>query len=244
MTNKSIYLLPSFLLLAISTLAFKRDTFEIKKIHQSIGPATRKYIQYTETGAGTINFNALLTRSIEKTIYNGKEAWLIIQQYQSAKAIDRDSSYCDLYTLRPLAYFTDIQSELHQEQVLFRGNSIDNKIIFKDSTKQTMQADNGFYNGVMTDELIAALPLEQNKQFILKTVNPGLRYFEYVTTVFVEDKELISLSAAGPVWCWRVRVTTGNTFTLQWYTVKGHEQVKKKYSMKNGNTFIRVAVSG
>ncbi len=41
----------------------------------------------------------------------------------------------------PLAYFTDIQSELHQEQVLFRGNSIDNKVIFKDSTKQTMQAD-------------------------------------------------------------------------------------------------------
>lgn len=233
----------AFTLLSTVSMGHLGDTFEIKRAGSSIVPCTRKYLQYTETGDGLILFNAILTRTIEKVDYHGKAAWLIVQSYQTAKAIDRDSSYCELNSLRPLAYFTDIQSEQHREKVIFTETTIDNSVLFKDSSTQFTKANTGFYNVVMNDDLIAALPLKEKKQFILKTVNPGFRYFEYQTVVAVEGKELLSLPGLSNVWCWRLKISNGKSYTTEWYTVKGHQQVKKKFVFKNGNTFYRVATT-
>jgi hypothetical protein len=223
-------------------LATDTDTFRIKGAAGKLQPAEEKFIQYTETKEGLINFNAILTRKIEKTTYHGTDAFLIVQTYQSGKAVDKDSSYCDANTLMPLAYCTDIQSEQHQEKVSFTNGVINNTIIFKDSVQQFTRSAPDFYNGVVTDDLIRLLPLQEKKQFIFKTLNPGMRYFEYMTVVDVEAKEEISLPGGEKVLCWRTRVTTGSNYTLQWYTVKDCHQVKKKFTLKNGGAFIRAAI--
>ncbi|WP_315817502.1 hypothetical protein [Paraflavitalea speifideaquila] len=183
-------------LVAPMTQAGMRDTFLIKDVAGKLNPSERKYLQYTETKDGLIHFNAVLTRTIQKTTYQGKDAFLIIQMYQTAKGIDRDSSYCQPTNLEPLAYSSAIQSEQYQEQVLFANGIIENTITFKDSTRRFTKTNAHFYNGVMTDELIAVLPFEKQKQFVLKTVNPGMRYFEYTTQVEVEGKEMISIPGA------------------------------------------------
>jgi hypothetical protein len=239
---KPMTVLPILLLITNSSRAALTDTFYIQDAAGKLLPSERKYLQYTETKEGLINFNAILTRTIQKTTYQGTDAFLIVQTYQTAKAIDRDSSYCQPSNLEPLAYSSAIQSEQYREQVLFVNGIIENTIIFKDSTQQFTKTNARFYNGVMTDELIAVLPFEQKKQFILKTVNPGRRYFEYTTKVDVEGQETISIPGAEKVLCWRLRVTNGENYTIQWFTVKGRQQLKKKFVFKNGNAFIRVAM--
>lgn len=242
MTRKHCISLLSLLTITLTSMAGGHDTTEIGPAAGKLQPATKKYIQYTETKEGLVTFNALLTRTVQHTSHLGKDAYLVIQTYQNAKGIDIDSSYCAAGTLRPLAYFTDIQSEQHREQVTFTQDSIQNTIIFKDSIGRFTRPNDAFYNGVVTEELIAALPLAEKKRFVLKTVNPGIRFFAYTTTIEVEGKETISLPGAADVSCWRLKVSNGNNFSIEWVTVKGRQQLKKRFVFKNGNTFVRVAV--
>ncbi len=242
MTGKYALIWALLFLNSLSSLAAVTDTFYVKDAAQKLLPSERKYLQYTETSEGLIQFGSLLTRTIQKTKYGLQEAFLVIQTYQDPKDINRDSSYCDLHTLLPLAYHTDIRSEQYQEKVIFSDGKIDNTITFKDSIQQFIKTATGLYNSVNTDELISLLPLQEKKQFIFKNVNTGLRYFEYTTAVEVEGKEEISVPASGKVMCWRLRVSNGSSYTIQWYSVKGQQQLKKKFILKNGNAFIRVAV--
>lgn len=239
---KYVAILPLLLLITLRSLATVTDTFYVKNAAGKLQPSERKYLQYTETKEGIIQFGSILTRTIQKTKYGSSDAYLVIQTYQGSKAVDTDSSYCDLHTLQPLAYHTAIRSEQYQEKVLFSDGKIDNTITFKDSIQQFIKTATGFYNSVTTDELITLLPLQDKKQFIFKNVNTGLRYFEYNTVVEVEGREEVSIPASGKVMCWRLRVSTGSSYTIQWYTVKGQQQLKKKFLLKNGNAFIRVAV--
>ncbi len=62
-----------------------------------------------------------------------QEAFLVIQTYQDPKDINRDSSYCDLHTLIPLAYHTRYTIRAIPEKVIFSDGKIDNTITFKDS---------------------------------------------------------------------------------------------------------------
>lgn len=242
MTGKYIAVLTLLLLISLGLSASVTDTFYIKDAAQKLLPSERKYLQYTETRDGLIQFGSILTRSIQKTKYGPQDVFLVIQTYQGPKDINRDSSYCDLHTLLPLAYHTNIQSDQYQEKVIFSNGKIDNTITFRDSIQQFTKPATGFYNSVTTDELITLLPLQEKKQFIFKNVNTGLHYFEYATVVEVEGKEEINLPASGKAMCWRLRVTTGSTYTIQWYTIKGQQQLKKKFILKNGNAFIRVAM--
>lgn len=242
MPRKHSLSLFSLLTIIYTSVAAGHDSTGIGNAAGKLQPATQKYIQYTETKEGLVTFNAVLTRTLQHTNFQGRDAFLVVQTYQTAKGIDTDSSYCEAKTLRPLAYFTDIQSEQHREQVIFAQDSIRNTVIFKDSIGQFTHPNDEYYNGVITEELIAALPLAGKKRFVLKTLNPGMRYFVYTTTIEVECKETISLPGAAGVSCWRLKVYNGNNFSTQWVTVKGHQQLKKRFVFKNGNAFVRVAV--
>jgi len=209
-------------------------------------PFTQQYLQYTETKEGLINFNAILTRSVEKSTYQGQPAWLIIQTYQTNKNINKDSSFCHLQTLAPIAYFTDIKTESYRENVFFAGDAIANNIYFKDSIQQFTRKAADVFNGVMTDDLVSMLPFAAGKEFQLKTVNPGLHYFEYTTRIVVDDKEEITLPDDKKVLCWKLRVYqgAGDSFATHWYSADNHRQLKTRSVFKNGNAFVRVAIAG
>jgi hypothetical protein len=221
------------------------DTFTVAKADKKLAPFERKYIQYTETKEGLIRFNSILTRKLERHMLSGRERWLSVQTYQLEKHKNTDSSFCEPVTLMPIGYFTDIQSEGHKEKVVFDVNGITNMVIHKDSTKVIMKENNMRYNGVISDDIIACMPLKLNAFFVFKAVNPGIRYFEYTVTVIVEAREEIEIPGLGKIACWRVRTNTGQKVdAIQWYTVKGNVQVKKKFELANGSIFYRVLLVG
>ncbi|HEV7780691.1 MAG TPA: hypothetical protein VGO58_05470 [Chitinophagaceae bacterium] len=221
------------------------DTFTITKADKKLVPFERKYIQYTETKEGLIRFNSILTRKLERSVINDREGWFSIQTYQLEKHRNTDSSFSDAVTLLPVAYFTDIPSEGHRENVLFATNSITNIIIYKDSTKTVVKENNLRYNGVVADEIISCMPLKLNASFVFKAVNPGLRFSEYNGTVLVEAQEEIEIPGLGKILCWRLRTNKGGKAdSIEWYTVKGQVQVKKKIELANGSVWYRVLLVG
>jgi hypothetical protein len=231
-----------FLLLSLGT-AGQSDLTIVKNNSQPV-PFTQKYLQYTETREGLINFNAILTRKMEKADYRGRPVLLITQTYQTNKSINTDSSYCDPQTLLPLAYFTDIKAEKYKEEVIFHRDSISNTIYKGDSLQHFVRNATGLYNGVITDDLVSVLSLSTGNQFSLPTVNPGLHYFEYITRIVVDGKEEITLPDAKKIMCWKLRIYqgAGDSFSTQWYSVDKHRQLKTRSEFKNGNAFVRVAI--
>ncbi|MFT3823907.1 MAG: hypothetical protein QM731_08295 [Chitinophagaceae bacterium] len=217
------------------------DTFLVKNAQKLVQPYERKYIQYTETKDGHILFNAILTRKTQQI----NNQWLITQTYQTAKSIDTDSSYCDMQTLMPVAYATNIESGAYRERVSFAKPSIHNRIIYNDSSTEASYINSNRYNGVIETDLIATLPLEDNRSFVLKAVNPGLHYTEYLITITVEGKEDITITGIGKIACWRLRVNEGgSSSSTEWYSVNGKQQIKKVFVFKNGNSFIRTLLAG
>jgi hypothetical protein len=222
-----------------------QDTIQVgdsrmKYSTSSIGE--RKYVQYQETTDGLVRFNTLLTRRIQKIEIDGINGLLITQTYQSPTGVDTDSSYCNAVNLEPVYYRTDIKSEGYIENVVFKKNEITNITMFKDSVQTVAKENPGYFNGVMTDELIAALPLKEKASFILRTVNPGLRFYPYITKVVVDGKETIKV-AGQDVLCWRLRVNHGGpTDSFEWYSVNNRIQVMKKFSLPDGSTFYRVHI--
>lgn len=150
------------LLFGLTVNSFCQSTqtgkYIIEKGIDRVVPSEKKYLRFIEKKDGTIGFQPILTRKIEKINYAGQAQLLIIQTYQSGKFIDRDSSFCDAVTLKPLAYFTNIPSEEHDEKVIFTESGIDNVVIYKDSTAAILKENKGFYNGVITDDIIATMP--------------------------------------------------------------------------------------
>lgn len=220
------------------------DTFRVKEADKKLIPFERKYIQYTENKDGTIAFNALLTRKMDRVPINGKEAWLTVQTYQMDKFIDRDSSFCEAASLLPLYYRTSIPSEGHREIVDFTTHEITNQVIYKDSSKTALKPNKGSYNGVIADDIISCMPLALNKTFIIKSVNPGLRYIEFQVKLTVEAQEEIEIPGLGKVLCWRLRMGDARSTSYQWYTVKEQVQVKKRFTFANGNSWYRVLIAG
>lgn len=208
---------------------------------KNIKPSTIKYIQYTEKKDGTIDFQSLLTREVKNTQYNGNDVYLITQKYQSQKSVDIDSSFVNANNLRPISYHSDIRSEGHKEIVEFSNNEISNSITFKDSVKAFAKPNLGSFNGVIMDDLIGELPLQKGKIFTIKSVNPGLRFFEYTTKITVLGIENLKINNITTIKCWKVKVSTSsnNKGSTKWYSIKDHLQVKSVYEFANGNKFIR-----
>lgn len=223
----------------------KQEEFAVGDASQKLKPFERKYIQYTETKNGLIVFNAILTRKLERVVKDGKDQWLVVQRYQSAKTIDNDSSYCELASFKPLGYFTDIPSEGHKEKVWFTAKEVKNTTIFKDSVAVNNMPNKGLYNGVPADEIVACMPFAEKAVFRFTAVNPGLRYEEYVTTVTVLGQETVEVPGLGSILCWKVNTSQGvGGGSLEWYSVKDHVQVKKKFDFGNGGAFYRVLIAG
>lgn len=241
------YLLYSFLLLTGyngAAQAKDADLFKVTNGDKKLAPFERKYIQYIETKEGFIRFNSILTRTCKPITGENGNNWLIIQAYQSGNYINIDSSICEKSTLLPVAYNTHIQSDAYREKVSFSGTGITNTILYTDSSTSSTKPNQGRYNGVMTDDIVSCMPLAVGASFTINVVNPGVRFSEYTTTVTVEAMEEIDISGLGKIPCWRVRNGKGNNTTIEWYSVKEHIQVKKKFEMGNGNNFYRVLLAG
>jgi hypothetical protein len=231
-------------ILALYLPATAGDTIRIKKAQQKIKPFERRYLQYTALKDGKVRLSALLTRKAIKTSYAGSTAFLFIQTYQFEKAIDRDSSYVNDESLLPLAYFTDIQSEGHREKVLFSSGHVHNTIEYKDSQTVFEKPSHQWFNGVVTDDIIAGLPMKKGRVFAFQAINPGKRYYEYDVVITVEDKEDLVIPGIGKLSCWRIRLGDEKDGSIEWYTVKDQIQVKKQARLRNGNTFFRVLIAG
>ncbi len=239
-TWELFFLFLGMIIPALANAQEHTDTVQVKDAGKKIKSSQKRYLQFTETKDGFIQSATLLTRTVGLTTYQDRSLLLVIQKYQSGNSIDTDSSYCEKESLLPVAYFTDIVSEKHRERVVF-ADSIINETIFADSLKIVRKKNTGRYNGVITDELIATLPLGLHKKFVFRTVNPGLRYFEYATTVYVEAMEQLWFPSIGKINCWKLKVSQGgDSYAYDWYTVKAQEQVKKKFIFKNGSSFNRV----
>jgi len=211
---------------------------------KNIYPSVKKYIQYTNMTDGTIRFNSVLTRTTQKTTCRGSEAFLVIQKYQTAEYINLDSSYVDASDLAPIAYFTDITSQKYREAVSFKESEIVNTIKYQDSTDIDIQVppSGRYYNGVVEDDLISALPISPGAKFKLKAINPGLRYVVYDLTVSVNGKEELDVPGVGPVDCWKLMVSSGGNITTVWYSVKDKVQLRKEFEFGNGNKFVRTMI--
>lgn len=206
------------------------------------------YIQYTQKKDGTMAFNSILSRSITDTTYDGKDSFLIIQEYKMDGGVDYDSSFVRSFDLKPLAYFTSINSgeKPYKESTLFLESRIKNTVIFRDSTsiKDHVKPDNTFYNGVIEDDLISGLPLEIGKEFTLRLINPGLRFAAYNATIKVDKKEEVSVQGIELIECWVVKVSYngGETSSTEWYSVDTMTQIKTESEFRNGDKFIRVLI--
>lgn len=214
-------------------------------ITKRIIPSVKKYIQYSEMKNGRIAFQSILTREIKKTTYQEKDAYLIIQKYQSEKSIDLDSSYVYSSNLKPMIYHTNIQSGGYQEIVEFSKNKIFNKIIYKDSISESTKVNNNYYNGVIMDDIISELPLAEGKKFIIKAVNPGKRHFKYMAIISVVGIETIEINPSLKIKCWKLNVgnTDNNRAATQWYSVEGQHQIKTLFEFKGGK-FVRTMITG
>jgi|GEM_PF-831117 len=231
-----------FIAIIFSVNTSAQDTIWVDHIRHKPAPFERRYLQYTEMPDGKARLSALLTRKAERTTYDGRDAMLVVQTYQFEKGIDRDSSYVNPTSLLPLSYFTDIQSEGHHEKVIFNDTAILNRVEYKDSTTDQTRPNKNWFNGVITDDIIASLPLKEKAVFAFRAINPGKRYFEYVVAATVEAKEELDIPGLGKRTCWRIRIGSEKDGTKEWYTVKEQIQVKKMFRFKNGNVFYRVMV--
>jgi hypothetical protein len=242
---KPCLIIPFFLFSSLFSFSqeSKIDSVNIIKTSRII-PSTKKYIQYIENLDGTIIFNSILTREIQETQYDEKSALLIIQKYQSEKGIDIDSSFVDNIYLKPIAYHTDISTEGHKEIVEFSENQITNRIIFADSVSYSTKFNNHFYNGVITNDIISELPLELGKVFNINMVNPGKRFYEYITSVKVLGIETVELNPSMKIKCWKLNVKFGNSNngTSQWYSFDNQIQIKSLFEFGNGKKFIRTMI--
>ncbi len=220
----------------------KIDSVKVIKANRIV-PSTKKYIQYTENKDGTINFNSILTREIQRTFYKGKHVFLIIQKYQTQKGISIDSSFVETINLKPIAYHTDIIIEGYQEKVEFSKNEISNITVFADSTSKSIKPNKDYYNGVIMNDLIGELPLNLNKKFLIKTVNPGMRYFEYNTIITVLGTETLDINSIKRIKCWKLKVSyASNRSATEWYSVDEQLQIKSLFEFDNGNKFIRTMI--
>jgi hypothetical protein len=241
---KSKFIIISFLMLCLLSLVSLCPAQNIvnagDKILKYKGPlGERRYIQYIENQKGHVSFNTLLTRKIELA---GGDKYLITQTYQSAKNVDVDSSYCTSASMAPISYTSVVKSEGHREQVIFQTDTILNTTFFGDSSQTTAKSNTGYFNAVVTDELIAGLPLKEGASFELNTVNPGLRFHPTVTKITVERKETLEL-AGKKFLCWRIRVGhEGFPDSTEWFTVEGRIQLLKKFPIGNGSTFYRTLI--
>lgn len=241
---KFIFLACATLLLAeLNAQSSAGDDFRIAAASNAIKPGSHKYLQYMEQKNGLIFFQSILTRKVEKHQYEGKSCWLITQNYQSATSIDNDSSICDEQTLRPRAYYTHIRSEGYREKIYFNEKTIDNQVYYKDSSAKFEKENKDFYNGVATEELIAAYPLKPNARFVIKNVNPGKNYAEFSTEVKVLGQEDIELPGIGKLACWKLTTSSNGATATEWYTVKGKVQVKKRFDLGGGRVFYRVMMA-
>ncbi len=234
----------ALLMLALYLPAKAADTIWIKKFPRRVQPFERRYLQYTELKEGKVRLSALLTRKAIKTSYEGINSLLFIQTYQFEKGVDRDSSFVNDETLLPLAYFTDIQSEGHREEVLFLAEQVHNKVAYKDSITVLEKPAHQWFNGVITDDIISSLPMKKGAVFAFRAINPGKRYYEYAVIVTIEGKEKLLIPGVGNLPCWRVRIGDEKDGVLEWYTTKEQIQVKKQARLGNGTTFYRVLIAG
>lgn len=76
-------------------------------------------------------------------------------------------------------------------------------------------------------------------------VNPGLRFFEYELQVEVQGQEDVEIDGIGKIPCWKIKTSAraGST-AIQWYSVKGYVQIKKRFEFKDGSVFYRVLLAG
>jgi hypothetical protein len=242
MSIKTTFRLSQFLLLlCLSASAQKQvvDTITVLSAAGKIKPSVNRYIQYTETKAGLIYFNSILTRKLESTQLNGTPCHVISQTYQLNNAIDIDSSFFDGKNMLPLAYRTAVRSEACSESVSFLSAQIENTVRLKDSSYTYSKPNKGYYNGVMLEELIKTLPLADKKIFYIKLVIPGQRFSEYATKITVDGKENITVPGIGVLSCWRLLEDNG-AVNITWYTVREKTQVRSKFVMGNGNVFYRL----
>lgn len=216
------------------------DTIKATKVTPSI----KKYIQYIENLDGSVTFNSILTREIQKINYKGDKAFLIIQKYQMSKGTDIDSSFVNAVNLKPLAYHTNISSQGYKEIVEFSKNEISNQIITGDSISNSMKSNNKSFNGVITNDVIGELPFEIGKVFVLNMVNPGKRYKEYTTTIKVLGIETIALNTTTKIKCWKLNITSGqsNKGTTEWYSMDYQIQMKSVFKFGEGKKFIRTMI--
>lgn len=201
----------------------------------------QRYLQYFQAANGNIRFQSLLTRKVTPYLYLGKSQWLITQTYQNDKGTNTDSSICEKKGLKPLAYFSNISDENYREFVLFKADSIENKVVYTDSSSQHSKPNAGRYNGVALLELIKTMPLAQDKKFTVEAVNPGLRYFEYSVTITVLGRERIQLPGQNGLDCWKLEISgRAGTQTFSWVTVGDQIEVKKIVSLGKGQYFYRL----
>ncbi|MCK6609161.1 MAG: hypothetical protein L6Q46_12800 [Flavobacterium sp.] len=202
---------------------------------------TRKYLQFTETKKGLILFQSILVRTSDSVFYNGKKSRAITQRYHMQNFIDTDSSICDPLTLAPQAYYSKLNSEGYNEEVIFMPKTIHNKIVFKDTVKTSIKPNTMFLNGVVEDEIIAQLDLSQGETYKVNVVNPGLLFMEYQLKISVLGKEFLEVPGFGKILCWKLDVNSGtkNGATV-WCSEKGHIQLKKTFVLPDENLFTRV----
>lgn len=201
----------------------------------------RKYLQYTQAKNGLVIFQSVLVRNSDSVVHSGKKSRAITQHYHMSGFIDTDSSICDPVTLLPQAYYSQLNSEGYNEEVIFTPKTILNKITFKDTVKTSTKINNAFLNGVVEDDIVSRLDFTKDSVFTLHAVNPGLLFMDYQIKVRVLGKELLEVAGCGKILCWKLDINSGtkNGATV-WYSEKNRVQLKKTFLLPDGNLFIRV----
>lgn len=200
-------------------------------------PYHHRYVQYTIKKNGAVIFNTIMTRKGEFVIRNSLRTFLITQRYENEKGANADSSFCDL-NLKPIAYRTHIATESYREEVEFGKDSLNNRVIYKNHTEEKSYPVNFDYNGVITDDLIAAQEMKAGRSYKLKLVNPGKNFMLYELEIKVERIEKINLGGA-ELDCWKVNVFDGFSTNNYWFTVKDQIQIRKVVKLASGDVFMR-----
>lgn len=203
---------------------------------QTAGPQRESdFVLYWKMGDSSIQFVSLLHQKLESVLNKGQTVWLFTQTYSSGKTTDTDSTWFTQKNWQPLAYRTHIRSSAYREVVSFAPDSINVSVLYQDSLKQFRYAAEQSYIQATTQEyFIGQLPLRMNYDTSFRTINAGLNYADMNTSVQVLAQENLSVPGVGNIPCWKLRVSTGQRFSLQWYAQSDGSFMQLEFISKKG----------
>jgi hypothetical protein len=183
---------------------------------------------------------SLLKRETKKVFFNGNEVWRMVQIYsRKNEAMDYDTSYVEIKTLKPIAYRAMIYAK-QREFYDFINNKMLGYLFWPDSLDKKFDEDlnEDEFNSVVDLDILECLDFKKEKTYKLKYYNPGKVHYESNYTL--EKIEKIKLGGEKDIEC--LKIVCENIWsngrknsTIYYLEKETHKLLKQVYTFPNNS---------